>query len=383
MSLKISRRSDVESFRALAILSEVAERRAAGENIISLSPGQPCFGAPPAALKAAQDSITADPIQGYTAAIGTLALRQRIARYYKEHYKVDVDYNRIAITTSSSSGFILALTTAFDVGDTIALTTPTYPAYRNMLKACGLNVIYIETGKDTNYQPTADLLARSGKKFDGLIITNPSNPTGAMIDAETLADICKWCDGNGVRLISDEAYHGITYETPAETALHFSESAIALSTFSKYFAMTGWRLGWMVAPEAMMPNIKKLAENLFVSPPTISQHIAHEIFNHTNVLDDYVARYRENRDILREHLPGIGFGDMSSAQGAFYFYIDAHTLTNNSEQFCRRMLDEAKVAMTPGVDFDGARGASTIRISYAGSANDMLEACARLKKWLT
>lgn len=382
MSLKLSKRGQVDSFRALAILSEVAERREAGENIISLSPGQPCFGAPPAVLKYAQDIIAQDPTQGYTAAIGTLSLRLRIAGYYADTYNVKIPHERIAVTTSSSAGFLLALTAAFDAGDTIALTTPTYPAYKNMLKALGLNIVYIETSKETNYQPTAALLEKSGKKFDGLIITSPSNPTGAMIDAATLKDICAWCDTNKVRLISDEAYHGITYETKAQTAAEFSESAIVLNTFSKYFALTGWRLGWMVAPEDMMPAIKKLAENLFVSPPTISQYIAGEVFEHIPALDAYVAQYRENRDILRKRLPGLGFGDMSSAQGAFYFYIDVHNLTNNSEDFCRRMLDEAKVAMTPGVDFDHARGQSTIRISYAGSANDMNEACDRLAKWL-
>lgn len=382
MTLKLSRRSDVESFRALAILSEVAERREAGENIISLSPGQPCFGAPPAVLKYAQDIIAQDPTQGYTAAIGTLSLRMRIAGYYEDTYGLKISHERIVVTTSSSTGFVLALTAAFDAGDTIALTTPTYPAYKNILKSLGLNIVYIETTKESNYQPTAELLAKSGKKFDGIIITSPSNPTGAMIDEETLKDICAWCETAGVRLISDEAYHGVTYEQKAQTAAKFSDKAIVLNTFSKYFALTGWRLGWMVLPETMTPTIKKLAENLFVSPPTISQHIAGEIFAHTTVLDGYVTQYRENRDILRKHLPGIGFGDMSSAQGAFYFYIDAHNLTNNSEEFCRRMLDEAKVAMTPGPDFDPARGQSTIRISYAGSAADMTEACARLKKWL-
>ena len=382
MTLKLSKRSDVENFRALTILSEVAERRALGENIISLSPGQPCFGAPPAALKAAQDSITADPIQGYTAAIGTLPLRQRIARYYKDNYNCAIEHERVVITTSSSAGFVLGLMTAFEAGDTVALTTPTYPAYKNMLKSLGINIVYIETGKDTNYQPTAELLQKSGKKFDGLIITNPSNPTGAMIHEETLKHICEWCDANGVRLISDEAYHGITYEAKAQTAAHYSKNVIVLSTFSKYFAMTGWRLGWMVLPDNMTPTSKKLAENLFVSPPTISQHVAYSVFDHTDVLNGYVAKYKENRDILRARLPEIGFGDLSSAEGAFYFYVDAHNLTNNSEEFCRRMLDEAKVAMTPGLDFDGPRGSSTIRISYAGAATDMHEACDRLRKWL-
>jgi aspartate/methionine/tyrosine aminotransferase len=382
MAFKLSKRSDVESFRALAILSDVAERRERGENIVSLSPGQPCFGAPPAVLKYAQEIITQDPTQGYTAAIGTLSLRMRIAAYYKDKYGLDINHERVVVTTSSSSGFILGLTASFDAGDTVALTTPTYPAYKNILKSLGLNIVYIETTKETNYQPNAELLEKSGKKFDGLIITSPSNPTGAMIDEPTLKAIAQWCDAKKVRLFSDEAYHGITYEQKAHTAVKFSDNAIVLNTFSKYFALTGWRLGWMIVPESMTPTLKKLAENLFVSPPTISQYIAGESFAHTDVLDGYVAKYKENRDILRKHLPDLGFGNLSSAQGAFYFYVDIHNLTNNSEEFCSRMLEEAKVAMTPGPDFDPERGQSTVRISYAGSAADMVEACARLKKWL-
>lgn len=382
MSLKISKRSGVENFRALAILSEVAERRAAGENIISLSPGQPCFGAPKPVLEKAQQFLSDDPIQGYTAAIGTLPLRQRIAKYYQEKYNYNVDVERIAVTTASSGGFVMSLMSAFEAGDTVALTLPTYPAYKNMLKSLDINIVEIETTKENNYQPTAELLENCGHKFDGLMITNPSNPTGAMIDEETLKGICEWCDGNGVRLISDEAYHGITYETPAQTALHFSDNVVVLNTFSKYFALTGWRLGWVITPEDMSGNIKSLAENLFVSPPTISQFVAQEVFEHTDVLDGYVDQYRANRDLLRERLPALGFGDTSSAQGAFYFYIDVHNLTNNSEEFCRRMLDESKVAMTPGMDFDGGRGQNTIRISYAGSLDDMNEACNRLENWL-
>ncbi|MEM7618765.1 MAG: aminotransferase class I/II-fold pyridoxal phosphate-dependent enzyme [Pseudomonadota bacterium] len=382
MTFKLSNRSDVESFRALAILSEVAERRAAGDNIISLAPGQPCFGAPEAVLEKAREYIEADPIQGYTAAIGTLPLRQRIAQYYKDKYDHNVGVERVAVTTASSNGFVMGLITAFEAGDTVALTMPTYPAYKNMLKSLDINIVEIETTKEDNYQPTAELLENCGEKFDGIIITNPSNPTGAMIDEATLKGICEWCDNNGVRVISDEAYHGITYETPAQTALHFSDNVIVLNTFSKYFALTGWRLGWMIIPEDIAPRIKNLSENLFVSPPTISQHVALESSNHLDVLDGYVEKYRVNRDILRERLPALGFGDMSSAQGAFYFYINAHNLTNNSEDFCRRMLDETLVAMTPGMDFDGHRGHNTIRISYAGSPDDMNEACDRLQNWL-
>lgn len=380
MALKLSDRSQVSEFRALSILAEVAERRKQGENIINLSPGQPCFGAPAPVLRSAQTALENDPIQGYTAAVGISELRHRIAQYYKDTYDCTIDAKRIAITTSSSGGITIAMLAAFNPGDTIAITTPTYPAYRNIIKAAGLNLVEIETTSETNYQPTAELLAQSGQTFDGLIITNPSNPTGAIISAPELKKICTWCDENGIRLLSDEAYHGITYEEKAQTAALYSDSAIITNTFSKYFALTGWRLGWIVAPDDMIDSIKKMAENLFVSPPTIAQHVALECFNHLDLLDNYVAHYKRNRDILRTELPKIGMSDLSAAHGAFYFYIGVKDLTNNSEEFCRRMLDEAHVALTPGVDFDKKRGQSTLRISYAGTPEDMYEACARLKK---
>ncbi len=380
MTFKLSDRSQISGFRALTILSEVAERRAAGEDIISLAPGQPCFGAPKAVLESAQKALALDPVQGYTAAIGTLDLRDRLSDYYQDNYGLKVPTERIAITTSSSTGFVMALTASFNAGDTIALTTPTYPAYRNMLKSLDLKIIEIPTTKEDNYQPTAALLAASGEKFDGLIITNPSNPTGAMIDNDTLKGICNWCDESGVRLLSDEAYHGITYEHKADSAAHYSDNAIVLNTFSKYFSLTGWRLGWLVVPENMAQTIKNLAENLFVAPPTISQQVALNSFDHLDTLDGYVAHYKTNRDILRAELPKLGMDDLSNAQGAFYFYIGVQNLTNNSEEFCRKMLDEAHVALTPGLDFDSQRGSSTIRICYAGTPEDMHEACDRLKR---
>jgi aspartate/methionine/tyrosine aminotransferase len=379
---KLSKRSEIETFRALDNLRAVNVRVAKGENIIRLEAGQPCFGAPEAALKYAQEMIKNDPRQGYTDALGMTLLRDRIALYYRDEYGVDFDYNRVTVSVGSSGGFILALLAAFDAGDTIALTTPTYPAYRNMLKSLNLKIVEIETSAQNNYQPTAELLEKSGKKFDGLIITSPSNPTGAIIDEPELKKICEWCDAKGVRLVSDEAYHRITYEKPAQTALKYSDNVIVLNTFSKYFAMTGWRMGWVVVPENMTDRMKRLAESLFVSPPTISQHLAYKIFDHLDVLDGYVAHYKKNRDILLAGLPKAGITKLSAAQGAFYFYADLHHLTNDSEDFCRRMLDEAGVSATAGIDFDSARGSATMRISYAGAPEDMSAACERIGGWL-
>ncbi len=386
MAFKLSNRSDIESFRAVHMIGAVKERMARGEDIIQLSPGQPCFGAPEPVLAYAQEMLKRDPQQGYTAAVGMMDLREKIAAYYSDSYGCNIGSNRIIVTTGSSGGFIYAFLAAFDAGDTVAMTTPTYPAYRNFLKALNINIVEIETTAQTNYQPTAELLEefgkKSGKKFDGLIINSPSNPTGAMIDAAELKKICEWCDNKGVRLISDEAYHRITYGTSAETAVRFSKNVIALNTFSKYFAMTGWRLGWMVVPVEMAERVKKLAEHLFVSPPTMSQYMAIKVFDHLDVCDGYVQQYKQNREILVKGLPEAGITRLSQANGAFYLYADIHNLTNNSEEFCRRMLDEAKVAMTPGVDFDLTRGHTTIRIAYAGSPADMQEGVARLKRWL-
>lgn len=382
MAMKLSLRSDIDTFRALDNLRLVNERIAHGEDIIRLEAGQPCFGAPDAVIDYARSVLNDDPKQGYTDAMGMKLLRDRIAVYTRDAYGYDLDHSRVAVTVGSSAGFILAFLAVFEKGDRVAITTPTYPAYRNILKSLDIEVVEIPTTAKTNYQPTAALLEASGEKIDGLIIASPANPTGTMIPENDLKDICQWCTDNGVRLISDEVYHGITYETKGQTALHYSDSAIVFNTFSKYFAMTGWRLGWATMPADVAARVKKLAENLFVSPPTIAQHAAYKIFDHLDVLDGYVAKYKENRDILRASLPDAGIRNLSAADGAFYFYADIANLTDNSESFTRQMLDEAGVSVTAGVDFDAVRGHSTIRISYAGSAEDMREACRRLKDWL-
>lgn len=382
IKMKLSKRSEIDTFRALDNLRAVNARIAHGEDIIRLEAGQPCFGAPEAALKYAQEMIQNDPRQGYTDALGMTLLRDRIALYYRDQYGTDFPLDRVTVTVGSSAGFILAFLAAFDVGDTIALTTPTYPAYRNILKSLGLKVIEIETSAQTNYQPTAELLENCGQKFDGIIITSPSNPTGTLIDETELKNICEWADAKGVRIISDEAYHRITYEQAAQTALKYSDNVIVLNTFSKYFAMTGWRMGWVIVPENMTDRMKRLAESLFVSPPTISQHVAYKIFDHLDVLDGYVAHYKKNRDILLEGLPKAGIDKLSAAQGAFYLYADISALTNNAEEFCARMLNEAGVSATAGLDFDTTRGHATMRISYAGKPEDMIEACKRIGGWL-
>ncbi|HRC25800.1 MAG TPA: aminotransferase class I/II-fold pyridoxal phosphate-dependent enzyme [Alphaproteobacteria bacterium] len=384
MTLKRARRSDVPPFRALSILSEVNQRVAAGQSVMRLEAGQPSVGAPEAALDYGRERITRDPRQGYTEALGTGSLRAKIAEFYGTRYGLSVDPARVAVTVGSSGGFLLAFLSAFDVGDRVVMAAPGYPAYRNYLKALGLQAVEIETGPETNYQPTPERLDRAiaeGGRIDGLILCSPSNPCGTMISPQDLKALCAWCEANEVRLISDEVYHGITYEDPAETVLRFTDGAIVLNSFSKYFAMTGWRLGWLVLPEDLCAPVKALAENLFVSPPTLAQHVAWKIFDHTDVLDGYVATYRRNRDILRAGLEDAGIGKFARPQGAFYIYADIGEGPLDSAAFCARLLDEAGVSVTPGLDFDIRRGRQTIRLCYAGPTADIEEAVRRLKAW--
>ncbi|MGH1377887.1 MAG: pyridoxal phosphate-dependent aminotransferase [Alphaproteobacteria bacterium] len=379
--MKTSDRSDVAMFRALDILSQVNEREEQGIDIVRMGAGQPNVGAPQAALEYAISKIQSDPRQGYTEAIGMPSLRERIADYYKSYYNVSISADNVLIGAGSSGAFIISLLSAFDAGDKIALFTPTYPAYRNMLKALNIEIVEIETNAKDNYQPTLELLNNCNQEFDGMIINSPSNPSGTMISEEELKNICNWCDTKNIRLISDEAYHGITYEEKAQTARKFSKNAIVLNTFSKYFAMTGWRLGWSILPDELRNNAKKLSESLFVSAPTISQHLAYKIFDHTDVLDKYVESYKKNREILINELPKAGITDITNAAGAFYVYANVHNFSNDSEALCTKILNEAKVSTTPGVDFDLTRGHNNIRICYADSQENIIEACKRLKNW--
>ncbi len=378
---KCSTRSEIDCFRALDILRQVNEREAAGEHITRMGAGQPCFGAPQAALDYGIEMINKDPRQGYTEAIGMPSLRERIAEYYLNYYGVRVSPANIVITTGSSCGFILDFLAAFDAGDRVAVFTPTYPAYRNILKSLNIETVEIETSPSDNYQPTRELLENCEQKFDGIIINSPSNPCGTMINETELQKICEWCDENNIRLISDEAYHGITYEQKAQTAAKFSKNAIILNTFSKYFAMTGWRLGWTIIPDDMRERVKNLSESLYVSAPTISQHVAFKVFDCLNELNGYVASYKSNREILRSELPKAGITDFTNAAGAFYIYADIHHASNDAIQYCAKMLDEAKVSTTPGIDFDLTRGHKAIRICYADSQANIIEACNRLKNW--
>jgi len=369
----------VDPFIVMDVMAAAAEKEAAGDTVIHLEVGQPSTPAPKGALAAAHAALDSDRI-GYVAALGIPALRERIARHYSDAYNIEVSPERVIVTTGSSGGFPLAFLASFDAGDRVALAAPGYPAYRNILAALNLEAVDLPTSATDRFQPTVASLEKAGP-IAGLIVASPSNPTGTMVNRAEMTALSDWCRQHHVRLISDEIYHGIVYEGAAVSAVEVSDQAIVVNSFSKYFSMTGWRVGWLVVPPELVRPIERLTQNFFISVPTLSQHAALAAFDCREELDGHVRRYRANRDLLMAGLPSVGLDRLAPAQGAFYLYADIAHLTNDSRDFCKRMLAESGVATTPGIDFDRARGAGTLRISFAGSTAEMEEAVRRLKAW--
>ncbi len=363
------------------VLKAANEREAAGASVLHMEIGQPGTGAPGKVIEAARAALGRDPL-GYTDALGIPALRRRIARHYRDTYGVEVGSDRIVVTTGSSGGFLLAFLAAFDAGARVALVQPGYPAYRNILSAYGIEPVLLSAGPETRFQPSVELLEQAGGKLDGLVVASPANPTGTMLKERGLGKLVEYCAARKIRFVSDEIYHGITYEEHAATALSFSDDAIIVNSFSKYFCMTGWRLGWLVLPEELMRPVERLAQNLFISAPTLSQLAAIHVFDCLGELDANVARYAQNRELLLAELPKAGFDKLAPADGAFYLLADVSRLTNDSQDFCRRMLSDTGVAATPGIDFDLERGHGYVRFCFAGSTEDVAEAAARLTGWL-
>ncbi|CUW39087.1 putative Aspartate aminotransferase [Magnetospirillum sp. XM-1] len=382
MSFKAAKRGAIAPFIVMDVMRAAAAREAEGAEIIHLEVGQPSGQAPAGVLEAAARAVRAEPL-GYTLALGRDSLRERIAQHYQRAYGVQVAPERICVTTGSSAGFLLAFLAAFEAGDRVAVAAPGYPAYRNILEALGVECVAVPVGPGSRWQITAEVLARVEGKLDGVVVASPSNPTGSMLSAHEVAELAAWCELHQVRLISDEIYHGITYGRAAATAAGMSAAphAIIVNSFSKYYAMTGWRLGWMVLPGDLARSVECLAQNLYISPPTLSQVAAEAVFDCLDELEARVVAYRANRDILLAELPGAGFDRLAPSDGAFYLYADVSELTNDSRAFCARMLAETGVACTPGVDFDPLEGNRTLRFSYAGSAEHMAEAAKRLKAW--
>lgn len=378
-----SRRSAVAPFLAMDVLRQSTELERAGRRIVHMELGEP--GAPvPQLVRAAAEAALRDGRIGYGEALGDIALRQRIAAHYHARYDIPIAPDRVIVTTGSSGGFLLALTAAFDPGARIAVTAPGYPAYANILAALGLEAVALPVGHETRFAPTAAGLAAAHrqKPVQGALFMSPANPTGAMIAADELGRICAFCDDAGITFISDEIYHGLEYEAPAQTALRFTSNAIIVNSFSKYYAMTGWRLGWLVAPRTLMRPLERLQQSLAICAPTISQKAALAAFDATRELDANRAVYAGNRALMMERLPIMGLDDFAPPDGAFYIYADVSRFSGDSLDFCRRMLLEAGVAATPGVDFDPEGGARQVRFSYAGAAADVAEGVERLGNWL-
>jgi aspartate/methionine/tyrosine aminotransferase len=380
MTLRASCRGLVPPFIAMDVLRAATERAAAGADVIHLEVGQPGTPAPLAVREAARRALDTAAI-GYTEALGIAALREAIAAHYRAQYALAVDPAEVVVTTGSSAAFLLAFLAAFEVGDRVALAAPGYPAYRNILSALGIETVLIEVGENTHYQPTPELLAQAGP-LDGLIVASPANPTGTMIGGDDLVHLTEYCHHRGIRLISDEIYHGITYETEAATARALSGETIVVNSFSKYYSMTGWRLGWMLAPSDLMRSIECLTQNFYISPPALSQLAAIAAFDCRSELDGHVARYRANRDRLIRALQSAGLSRFAPADGAFYLYADVSGLTEDSEELCRQLLADTGVAITPGRDFDPIRGGSWVRLSYAGGTDEIAEAARRLADWI-
>ncbi len=385
MSLKIARRSTIPPFFVMEVMRAAAEHERAGGRVLHLEVGQPSTSAPAGVLAAAREALGRDRI-GYTEALGILPLRQAITQHYRHHHGLDVPLHRIMVTTGSSAGFLLAFLTAFEPGDRVAMASPGYPAYRHILTALGVTPVMLPTGLEHRFQPTPAVLdayaaARPDQPLAGLIVASPSNPAGTMLSRADLEALADYCAARGMRLISDEIYHRIEYHQEAVTALAVSEDAVVINSFSKYYSMTGWRLGWMVLPDDMCRPVECLSQNFYISPPTLSQLAGTAAFACTGELDRHVARYAANRALLLETLPKAGFERMAPADGAFYLYADVSAMTDDSEAFCRAMLAATGVAATPGIDFDPERGRQFVRFSFCGSTDDMAEAAQRLIAW--
>lgn len=381
--LEPSRRSEVPPFMVMDVMAAAARIEAAGGHVIHMEVGQPAAGAPRTAIAAAHAALEAGRID-YTSALGIPSLRERIARHYRDTYGCDVSSERIVVTTGSSGGFILAFLSMFEPGDRVAVTVPGYPPYRHILTALGCEPVLIETTDETRHALTGEALLAAHRKapLKGVLVGSPANPTGTMMSREALAGLIAAAEDAGIRFISDEIYHGLDYAFPAATAAALSEHALVINSFSKYFCMTGWRVGWMVVPEIMVRPIERLQQNLLISVPSLSQIAAEAAFDGAAEMEEIKHGYQENRRILIDGFPKAGLTKFLPADGAFYLYADVSDFTSDSFEFAKQMLEQARVAATPGVDFDPIHGRSFIRFSYARSLDEMREAVDRIAEWL-
>ena len=377
--MKNSTRGSVDPFIVMDVMESARKLEASGRHIIHMEVGQPSTSAPKRALEALGQKMSVDPM-GYTVALGLPELRHKIADLYEKWYRVSLNPERVVITSGSSAAFLLSFTSLFDSGDKVGIGAPGYPSYRQILKSLGLCPIDIETNAENRYQPVScDLI---GRDLAGLLVASPANPTGTMLSKNAMRDLMIACQTMNVSFISDEIYHGIEYEKKAVTALEISDQCYVINSFSKYFSMTGWRIGWMVVPEDHVRRIERVAQNMFICAPHVSQIAALAALECSEELEANLNIYRENREIMMEGLTAAGFDTIAPPDGAFYIYAYVGKVTEDSLAFARDILNESGVAVTPGLDFDPARGAKTIRFSYARDTEDIKEGLKRLQKFM-
>ncbi|WP_335946399.1 pyridoxal phosphate-dependent aminotransferase [Salipiger bermudensis] len=377
--MRNSSRGAVDPFIVMDVMEAARAAEEAGRHIIHMEVGQPSSPAPAHARAVLAETMTSDPL-GYTVALGLPALRQRIARLYGEWYNVDLDPARVVVTPGSSGGFILAFTAMFDAGDRVALGMPGYPSYRQILKALDLVPVEVPAKPENGYQLVPEDL--TGVDYQGLMMASPANPTGTMLDRAELGAMIETCQAQGAAFLSDEIYHGIEYDKRAVTALELSDDVCVINSFSKYFSMTGWRVGWLVLPERSVRQVERLAQNLFICPSHAAQVAALAAMDCGEELQENLAVYARNRELMLEGLPKAGFDRIAPPDGAFYVYADVSHLTEDSRAFAAEILDQAGVAVTPGLDFDPERGHGTLRFSYARSTADIEEGLSRLQDFM-
>jgi aspartate/methionine/tyrosine aminotransferase len=382
--LQVAQRANVPPFHVMDLLAAATERQRTHGDLCNLVAGQPSTGAPRAVREEAKRLLDTE-LLGYTVATGIRELREAVADHHRRRSGIEVEADDVVITTGSSGGFLLAFLAAFEAGDRVVMANPGYPCYRNVLRALGCEVVELDCGPETRFQPTLAQLQELDGPIAGLLIASPANPTGTMIDPTSLAAIAAWCEQAGVRLVSDEIYHGIQYGgAPATCAWQTSRSAIVFGSFSKYFSMTGWRMGWMLVPEELRRPVDVLTGNFTICPPALGQHAALAAFTPQSYaeLDGHVARYARNRELLLAGLRRLGFDRLAPADGAFYVYADVGHLTDDSYAWAVGLLAGTGVAMAPGIDFDTRTGNRFVRMSFAGSAEEITAALARLEAWL-
>ncbi len=379
MTRTAAARADIAPFYVMEVMRAAELAEASGAEVLHLEVGQPCTPAPAGVIAAAHRGLDHD-VLGYTTAAGIEPLRRRIARHYADWYGVDVDPDAVMLTVGASGAFVAAFMAAFDPGDRVVVPSPGYPCYRNALVALGIDVVDVTTTIETRFQPTVEMLDALGP-VDGLVLGSPSNPTGTMLDARRMADIVEWCRRHDVWFVSDEIYHGITYGDAAPTARQFDVDAIVVNSLSKYFSMTGWRLGWLVMPDSLRDAVTRIGQNLTIAAPTLSQLGAIAAFDCHEECQANVVRYARNRQLLLDGLPRAGLDRLAPADGAFYIWAQTDHLLPDSQELCGRWLDEIGVAATPGIDFDPQNGHRFVRFSFAGAQADVAQAVVRLRDW--